>query len=129
MKNILKELMGTNKNKYNNQKIIIDGKTFDSKLEGERYKQLKLLQKDKEIKNLKTQVVYLLKPSYLKNGKRIRAINYIADFTYWDCKKKKIIIEDVKSIATKTKEYTLKKKMFEYQYKDLEITEITKEDM
>lgn len=128
MKNILREIMKP-KNKYNNQKIIIDGKTFDSKLEGERYKQLKLLQRAKEIKNLRTQVSYLLQPSYIKNGKTIRAIKYIADFTYWDCKNKKLIIEDVKSTATKTKEYMLKKKMFEYQYKDLEITEITKEDM
>ena len=56
-------------NKYHNEKIIIDGIEFDSKLEGRRYQQLKLLERANEIKALKRQVPYILIPEYIKNGK------------------------------------------------------------
>ena len=42
-------------------------------------------------------------------------------------KKKKTIIEDTKGYRNEV--YKLKKKIFEYKYPDLEITEIRREDM
>ena len=74
------------------------------------------------IKNIKLQVKFELQPKYKKNNKTIRAINYIADFTYFDVNKSKIIIVDTKGYRTEV--YKLKKKIFEYKYQDLEIKEI-----
>ena len=116
-------------NKYHNQETVVDGIKFDSKLEATRYCQLKILQRAGEIKNLQRQVPYVLIPGYVKNGKTIRPIKYLADFTYFDCKKNKLVIEDVKSTATRTDEYKLKKKLFEWRFPDLEITEVTKDDI
>lgn len=102
-------------NKYRNQKITIDGITFDSLKEGSRYRVLKLLVKAKEIKDLELQKKFELQPAYTNaNGKHTRAINYLADFYYYDKKLGCYVVEDVKGF--RTKEYLLKKKMFEYKY-------------
>lgn len=111
-------------NKYGNKKVVIDGIEFDSKLEGHRYCELKLLEKAKIIKDLQLQVSFELIPSYKKNNKTIRATKYIADFVYYDNEKKQKVIEDTKGI--KTDVYKLKKKIFEYKYPELEIIEIYK---
>lgn len=110
--------------KYGNQKTTIDGITFDSKLEAQRYQELKLLQRAGEISCLKTQVAFQLLPSFRKNGKTYRATLYVADFTYYDHRSKKNIVEDTKGY--KTQLYRLKKKIFEYTYPDLTIKEVTK---
>ena len=71
------------------------------------------------IEDLKRQVRFELQPSYEINGKKIRSINYIADFTYRE--KGKLHVIDVKGV--RTNEYKLKKKMFEYKY-NIEIEEV-----
>lgn len=114
-------------NKYKNEKIIVDKIKFDSKLEARRYCELKLLERAKEIKDLRRQVEFELQPSYKKNNKTIRAINYVADFVYYDLKKGKIIIEDTKGF--KTEIYKLKKKLFEYKYPNLEIKEVRRNEI
>lgn len=113
--------------KYNNKFTVIDGIKFDSKLEAARYSELKLLEKAKIIKDLRMQVEYELIPAYFKNGKKIPAIKYLADFVYYDNEKKKVIVEDVKGM--KTDVYKLKKKIFEYKYPDLTINEVYKGDV
>ena len=87
-------------NKYRNEKISVDGIKFDSKLEARRYYELKLLERAKEIKDLRRQVTFELQPNYKKKNKTIRAINYIADFVYYDVKQNKTIIEDTKGFKT-----------------------------
>lgn len=84
------------KTKYGNKKVIIDGIQFDSKKEGKRYLELKLLLKAKKIKDLELQPKFELQPMFKKNGKTYRKINYIADFKYFDIEDNKIIVEDVK---------------------------------
>jgi hypothetical protein len=118
-----KQLQQKGKSKYGNEEFIVDGITFDSKLEAKRWKELKVLQQANKITNLRRQVKFNLQPSYKKNGKTIKSINYIADFYYYDLKKRKYIVEDTKGF--KTDVYKLKKKIFEYKYPELEITEIT----
>lgn len=108
--------------KYHSKKVIIDGIKFDSKKEGDRYIQLKLLKNAGLIKDLELQKSFQLQPTFKKNGKTYRKISYIADFCYFDIHLGKYIVEDVKGF--KTKEYALKKKMFEYVYKDLELIEV-----
>ena len=119
--NFLKGMAGTT-SKYHSKKVIIDGIKFDSKKEGDRYIQLKILEKAKLIKDLELQKSFELQPTFRKNGKTYRKIVYIADFYYFDNHLGKYIVEDVKGY--KTKEYALKKKMFEYVYKDLELIEV-----
>lgn len=111
-----------NDSKYSNKKVVVDGIKFDSLLEANRWQELKLLQRAKQIQNLDRQVRFELQPSYKKNNKTIKAINYVADFVYYDLNKKKMIVEDTKGF--KTDVYKLKKKIFEYVFPDLEITEI-----
>lgn len=111
-------------NKYGAIKTEVDNILFASKKEAARYKQLKLQERTKIITNLVLQPSFLLQEKFDKNFKHYRAINYIADFMYYDAIKKKDVVEDVKSVATKTQVYMLKKKLFELKYKDLEITEI-----
>lgn len=115
------------KSKYGNQKIIVNGQTFDSQLECARYMQLKILERAKKIKDLQRQVAFELQPSYKKGNKTIKAITYIADFVYIDLQTGMKVIEDTKGYRNEV--YKLKKKLFEYVYKDMQITEIMKEDL
>lgn len=107
--------------KYRNIKVIVNGIKFDSKREARRYEELKLLERAKEIKDLKLQPKYELIPAYTINKRKIRAINYVADFEYKDTRTGEIIVEDVKGV--KTEVYKIKKKIFGYKYKR-EIQEI-----
>ena len=108
--------------KYRSKKIIIDGISFDSKREGNRYCELKLLEKAGKIKDLKLQEQFELQPSFRKNGKTIRAITYVADFTYLDLETNRNVVEDVKGF--KTDVYMLKRKLFEFQHPMLTIEEV-----
>ena len=110
--------------KYHNIKTKKDGIIFDSKKEANRYAELKLLEKFGIIKDLELQPRFLLIPEFEKNGKKYRKTEYVADFKYYDNKKNKWIIEDVKSeITKKDKVYRIKKKLFEWKY-ELETTEL-----
>ena len=115
------KLVTTNKkSKYGAKKIEIDGIKFDSKRESERYTVLKYLESIGDITDLQLQVPYELQPKYVMDGKTIRSITDRADFVYKD-KHGKTIIEDSKGY--RTKEYLLKKKLFEYKF-NLKITEV-----
>lgn len=111
--------------KYGNRKVQIDGYTFDSVKEGNRYIELSYLLAAGEIKDLELQKQYELQPAF-KNavtGKLERPIYYRSDFTYFDIAKGRTVIEDVKSEATrKDKTYQLKRKMM--AYKGLYIEEV-----
>lgn len=113
---------GHKTNKYHNIEESINNIKFDSKKEKQRFTELKMLQDTGEIRNLKLQHEFTLQGAYTDvNGERIRAIKYIADFTYW--RGNVFVIEDVKSEATaKDKTYRLKKKMM--REKGWRITEI-----
>lgn len=117
---ITKEITKPKKSKYNNKKITIDGIKFDSIKEGKRYQQLKQLEKDGKIKDLRLQVKFELQPPINLGYKKIRAINYVADFTYRD-NMENLIVEDVKGM--KTSIYKMKAKMFAYKY-GFEISEV-----
>src|ERR1700681_303805 len=89
--------------KFGAKKTIRDGIVFHSKREADRYCDLQLLQRSGIITGLELQVKFSLDV----NG--VHIANYIADFRYRE--KGKVIVEDVKSIATKTPEYRLKYKL------------------
>ena len=110
-------------NKYRNKKTEYDGIKFASAKEATRYCELKQLEKVGVIQSLRLQPRYLLQEKYTINGRTERSISYIADFEYWDNEKKKLVVEDVKSPATKTQVYKIKKKLFEKKF-GIEITEV-----
>ena len=98
--------------KYRAFKTTVGGITFDSGLEAKRYTQPKILETAGTIKNVQIQPKFRLMDSYKYDGKTIRAIDYIADFTYKE--DDKVIVEDVKGI--KTQAYAIKKKLFIRKY-------------
>lgn len=111
--------------KYSNKKTQVDMYVFDSALEAKRYRQLALLEKAGEIKNLKLQVPFLLQESFRKNGKTYRKIEYISDFVYEE--NGKTIVEDTKGM--KTDVFKIKQKLFEYKYPNLSLKIVTKEEI
>lgn len=111
-------LKGRKRSKYGSRKIEIDGHVFDSKKEGEYYQQLKLRKMAGEIKDFELQPEFTLQEGFKKNGKTYREIKYIADFKviYPDGR---VEIVDIKGYETK--EFRLKRKLFEYKYPNLEL--------
>lgn len=105
--------------KYNNKKTVVDGIKFDSKRESDRYTELKLLERAGKISDLVLQPKFELIPKYEINGRKVRKMEYVADFQYTE--NGKIIVEDAKGF--KTKDYLIKKKLFEFKY-GIEITEV-----
>lgn len=98
-------------NKYHNQKTrTSDGVKHDSKKEASRWMELQLLQKAGLIDHLERQVRFELIPK--QDGER--PCYYIADFVYTD-PTGEIVVEDVKSVATrKDKAYVIKRKLMQY---------------
>lgn len=91
------------KNKYGAKRVTLDGIKFSSKREAQRYGQLKLLQRAGKILDLECHPKYKL----VVNNKLI--CSYSADFRYM--KDGKIVVEDVKSKATATYSFQIKKKL------------------
>lgn len=99
--------------KYRSKKTIVDGITFDSKLEARRYQELKLMERAGEISGLQLQVKYVLIPSQKLNNKVVeRAVTYVADFVYTLKSSGESVVEDTKGM--KTKEYIIKRKLMLY---------------
>lgn len=112
--------------KYQNQKIAdFDGNVFDSQKEYRRWVELRLLERAGEISDLKRQVPFELIPAQyetvprygikgqrLKDGRKLieKSVVYNADFTYKDHTGAQVV-EDVKSPATRTKDYIIKRKL------------------
>jgi hypothetical protein len=105
------------KSKYGNKTCIIDDIKFQSIKEGARYSELKLLKKAGLIKEFTRQPMFVLQDGYRrKDGKKIIAIKYFADFavTYPNGT---IEYEDVKSPATLKKEsFVIKRKLLEAKF-------------
>lgn len=104
--------------KYGNVKVQVDGITFDSKREAARFQELKFMQQAKQIDELEMQPAFPLHVMELYRSQApivIRTVaTYIADFRYCDLQTGEIVVEDVKSPATREKEtYRLKRKIAE----------------
>lgn len=112
---------------------------FDSQKEARQYDGLILRLQAGQIKDLRLQVDFTLQEAYTDTeGCRIRAIRYKADFTYYQPPEPGnhaaywtdqcglpwvLVVEDVKSAATRTKEYIIKRKMMKDRF-GIEITEV-----
>lgn len=94
---------GSKKSKYSNEKTKVDGISFASRAEARRYGELKLLALGGEIRNLEMYPRFTL----AVNDQKI--CTYVADFRYYDIKRKRVRIEDVKGARTAV--FILKKKL------------------
>lgn len=109
-------------NKFHAEKTVVEQKTFDSKKEAQRYVNLRHLEAAGIISNLKCQARFNLLEGFIYHGKKIRGIDYLADFTYERDGHK--IAEDVKSAITRKRpEYIIKKKLFMAKYPDWDFEE------
>lgn len=117
------------KSKYGSRKVTIDGITFNSIHEGNRYRELKLLERAGVISDLQLQVKYELIPAQrefcneiytkgrnkgsFKPGRLLeKECSYIADFVY--IRDGKLVVEDAKGF--KTEVYKIKRKLMLYTY-------------
>ena len=103
--------------KYHNQKTTYDGIQFDSKKEANRYQELLLLERAGLISDIECQPRYDLVVNTHKLG------FYRADFRYREVVTDMVMVEDVKSPATRTAVYQLKKKLMKALY-SIEIKEV-----
>lgn len=118
--------MKYNKPKYKNKKVVVDGVTFDSKKEGRRYTELKLLQQAGKITGLELQKEFELIPTQREpdtigkrggvyKGKVIEhKCTYKADFVYTDTETGALVVEDTKGM--RTKDYIIKRKLMLYRH-------------
>lgn len=125
------------KNKFHAQPDTRGDIRFDSRAEARRYDELMLLLKSGQIGDLKLQPQFTLQEAYTTpEGKRVRAIRYQADFSYeqrhefttlnsvaYPEESWSLVVEDVKSKATKTRVYAIKKKLMQERF-GIEITEV-----
>lgn len=91
------------KSKYHAVKEEVDGITFASRKEAQRYRELKLMERAKAIQDLQIQVAFPL----IKKSPYGREIKYIADFVYYD--NGHMVVEDTKGFRTDV--YKIKKRL------------------
>lgn len=112
------------RSKYGAKRTQVDGISFDSRAEAQRYSELMLLKRAGVVTEIELQPSYVLMPGFKHKatGERVQAITYKADFlvTYADGHQE---IEDVKGFKTAT--YLLKKKLFMNLHPDLYIKEVS----
>lgn len=105
--------MRSKASKYHASKIVVDGIKFDSKKEYTRWCELKQMEADGAISQLRRQVTYQLIPNQKQDRKVIeRAVKYVADFVY--VQDGETVVEDVKGV--RTKEYVIKRKLMLYVF-------------
>lgn len=116
---------------------------FDSKKEARRFDELLAMLQAGKIRDLKLQPQFTLQEAYTTSeGVRVRAIRYQADFSYELAVERTVqdgpehsvvrfrtetawvsVVEDVKSRATKTKTYAVKRKMMKERF-NIDIQEV-----
>ncbi|SRR5258706_11839439 len=99
----------SSRNKYNARKTVVDGITFASKREAERYSELRLREYVGEIRELRLQVKFPIKVE----GEKI--CDYVADFCYYETRTNLPVIEDCKGFRTPA--YRIKAKLILAIYK------------
>lgn len=120
----LPEADEVSRSKFHAYKAMVDGIQFDSLNESRYYVQIKQIRDYKQpteygiLLSFEMQVPYEIVPSFLKNGHRIRKMEYLADFVlHYDSGRTRVI--DVKGVETDV--FKLKKKLVEYKYPEVEI--------
>lgn len=117
---------GSRKSKFGAKKTVVDGITFASKFEADRYVTLKYLQMAGEIKDLVLQPKFKIYDDFVdRYGKKRQPIHYIADFQYYEMESGETAVEDTKGVDTPM--FSMKKKMFLHQYPQYDFRVVRKE--
>lgn len=110
-------------NKFNARSTSIDGYTFQSLAEAERYRQLKLMLRSGDIELLVVHPRFKVFDGFKCYGTEVvRPIHYTADFQYWDFNAGRMIVEDVKAKDRKTGKWIITEasnmriKLFKFRY-------------
>ena len=104
------------KHKYNAKPCEVNGIKYRSQKEMRRHQELLLMEKAGEITDLKREVPFILEPSVVINGKKVRELKYFVDFMYHD-KNGSPIFEDCKGYRTPV--YKLKHHMMKSRGYDI----------
>lgn len=105
------------KNKYSARKTVSHGITFDSAAEAKYYPVAVKWAQTHQCR-LELQESFELLPKHRRNGKAVRAIKYVPDFTFWrDDDLVKVV--DVKGVETDV--FRVKAKWFCHRY-DMDLT-------
>lgn len=109
--------------KYNNRKVNIDGRNFDSSMEADYYITLKKKVKDGVLKSFICQPKFKVIDEYTRNGKKIRASFYVLDFQefYSDGRVEYV---DVKGFETDVSK--LKRKLLESKNPNIRVRWLTR---
>ncbi len=117
--------------KYNAKKTVVDGIKFSSKLEADRYIQLKMLLNTEPplISDLRLQPEFQIFRGYVDpdTGEKIRSRYYVADFQYIDNEEHKIIVEDTKGDETDV--FRMKWAYVRSEYPQFEFRKLTRKDV
>jgi hypothetical protein len=107
--------------KYKNEPTVVDGISFASKKEAQRYSELRLLEKAGAISELELQPRFPL-TVFSADGRPAKIATYVADFRYYEHtnRGKSVIVEDTKGMPTPV--FKLKRKLFELIYQPLRMT-------
>ena len=105
--------------KYNSEKVVLDGITFDSKDEMKYYEALKTRRAKGEIQNFELQPKFTLIEGFKKDGKTYRPITYTPDFTVYH-NDDTVEYVDVKGMTTQQGEMRIK--LFNWKYRDLKLS-------
>ena len=116
-------------NKYRNEKTVVNGIAFDSRLEAERFRQLLLLEQAGEISGLKLQYGLQINPPWTNphTGAKLKGSTYYADFAYIDTRSHKMVIEDTKGVETDV--FRLKWNLAQRLYPEYEFRKVTRRDV
>ena len=107
-------LPGRGRHKYNAKACVIDGIRFASQKEGQRYQELKLLEKAGQIHRIELQPRFPLSVKNQDHAGSVFIGAYRGDFSYYVKATHQRVVEDVKGY--KTPLYRWKKKHVEAQY-------------
>lgn len=117
------EQTGEKRAKYGNREAHRGEIRFDSQKEARRFDELLSMLRAGKIRDLKLQHEFVLVEGYRNlEGQWVRPVKYRADFTYLDAHGR-MVVEDVKSRATKTRVYEIKKRLLR-ERRGIEIVEV-----
>ena len=115
--------------KYHARKTVVNGITFDSKLEADRYEQLLWLLKAGEISNLQLQPEFQIFKGWVdpETGEKHKSRFYVGDFCYIDMRDHKQIVEDTKGMETA--DFRLKWEYVQSYYPEYEFRKVTRDEV
>ena len=115
--NPVTDACGERPHKYHAKPVFAEGFWFASQAEARHWAALKIAQERGLISDLERQVRYVLQDAFVDGGgRRIRAINYVADFRFK--RSGRTVVADTKGMATP--HFKDKEKMFRKRYPEIE---------